>query len=334
MMKETKSGIIIKAYSSNSNKDKESLNKDTKYSLVYLGDCEYKLKSYYNLTNDTELFILGIDSPNKDNSASINTYNYGVYLEDGTLLNHYDVCKESKILISSPIINPELVKLDEASYFSESGYDIFDENSIFYSDNCAPASINGNDIILLDRKKDFYPSNISLCNDSCYYSQVDFNTKRFTCECDLIYNFSQKNNKKEEIVEEKDVSYVDYFLSLINYKIFICYKLFFDYKSYYYNAGFYIAVGNLLFCVLQIIIFINCGLRNMNRNIIENIPNMIKLKELIKEQRTKRNEFTPLNPQSKTFDFNANPPKKSLNKKFKIDNDIKKLKIIKIKKQF
>jgi DNA ligase-4 len=123
------------------------------YSLVYLGDCEYKLKSYYNLSNNTELFILGIDSPNKDAASSINVYNYGVYLSNGSLLDHNEACKESKISISSPIKNPDLIKLDEAVYFSDLGYDIFDEKSNFYSDTCSAASIGGNDIILSDRKK-------------------------------------------------------------------------------------------------------------------------------------------------------------------------------------
>ena len=322
---ETSSGIIIRGYSSNSNSDKESIDKDAKYSLVYLGDCEEKLKSYYNLTNDTELFILGIDSPNKDISASINTYNYGVYLEDGTLLDHINVCKESKISISSPIINPELVKLEEASYFFDIGYDIFDENSNFYLDHCAPASINGNDVILSDRKKDFYPSNVSLCNDSCYYSQVDFNSKRFTCECDLVYNFSEKNIKTQEIVEEEDVGYIEYFLSLINYKIITCYELFYDYKSYYYNAGFYIAVSTLFFCLLQIIIFFKCGLRKMNKDIYENIPNKMKLKEIIKEQIKKRNEIKSKR-KSKTEILNNNPPRKYSNDKFNLRDDNQKLK--------
>ena len=52
---ETNSGIIIRGYST---KNKEPIDKDAQYSIVYLGDCEYKLKSYYNLSNDIELFIL------------------------------------------------------------------------------------------------------------------------------------------------------------------------------------------------------------------------------------------------------------------------------------
>ena len=282
---EAPSGIIIRGYSTLSNNDNTNIDENSKYSLVDLGDCEYQLKLYYNLSNDTELYILGIDSPNKDAKASTNVYNYGVYLEDGTLLDHINVCKESKISISSRITNPELVKLSEASYFNDLGYDIFDENSNFYNDKCTPASINGNDIILSDRKKDFYPANVSLCNESCSYAKVDYKTKRFSCECNLAYNYSQNEASNENTEEEEeDVGYIDYFLSLINYKIIVCYKLFFEYKSYYYNAGFYIAVGTLILCLTLMIIFLKCGMDEMNKNILENIPTKEKLIKLLKEQ--------------------------------------------------
>ena len=283
----TESGIIIRGYSSNSNNDKKL---DSNYSLIYLGDCENKIREYYKLDKDIELFILGIDSPNKDNTSSINVYNYGVYLENGTLLDHSLACKDIKIIVSSPITNADIVKLDKATYFNELGYDIYNENSNFYNDNCASASIDGNDITLSDRKKDFYPANISLCNESCHYSNVDLETKRFTCECDTDYNF-EENNEEENSEEEDDSSYFDYFLSLINYKIAVCYELFFDYKSYYYNAGFYIAVGTLVFCLVGMIVFLTDGIRSINRLIKENIPSKLKLKEAIRENNEKRKEF-------------------------------------------
>ena len=199
--------------------------------MVYLGDCEFKIKSFYHLPNNTELFILGIDSPNKDILSSTNVYNFAVYLENGTLLDHSEACKESKIAISSPIINSDLVKIEEANYFSDMGFDIFDESSDFYNDRCAAASIGGNDIILSDRKKDFYPEGVSLCNDSCTYSKVDLNSERFVCECDLNYNYSKKDGNEIEINEEDDTSYIDYILSLINYKIIKRYKLILVFKA-------------------------------------------------------------------------------------------------------
>ena len=303
------SGVIIHGYSTKPNEG-NCEDKNTNYSLVYLGeDCEYQIKSHYNLSNDTELYILGIDSPNKDAKSPINVYNYGVYLKDGTYLDHNEICKESKIIISSPITAPDLIKFEDALYFSDMGYDIYDENNKFYNDQCSSASINGNDIILSDRKKDFFPSDVSLCNDSCTYNQIDYNSKRFSCECDLSYNFSQKNilNEKNKGETEDDSSYIEYFLSLINYKIAKCYKLFLDYKSYYYNVGFYISVGTLIFCIIQIFIFTKCGIRSMDITILENVPNEMKLREKIKEQMDKRIKLKKLEKKS----IKKNPPKKN-----------------------
>jgi len=59
------------------------------------------------------------------------------------------------VTISSLIVNPELVKLENASYFSNLGYDIYDKASSFYTDNCASAYIDNNDLTLKDRKKYF-----------------------------------------------------------------------------------------------------------------------------------------------------------------------------------
>ena len=53
--------------------------------------------------------------------ARTTVYNYGIYLENGTQLENSTISKDSKITISSSIINQELVKLKEASYFSYFG---------------------------------------------------------------------------------------------------------------------------------------------------------------------------------------------------------------------
>ena len=94
----------------------------------------------------------------------------------------------------------------------------------------------------------------------------------------------------EEYKEKKDdSSYLDYILSLINYKIGVCYHLFFDFKSYYYNAGFYIGFGTLVLCLVAMLIFISLGMKKMNAIIFENMPNKKKLIEAFKEQKQKQN---------------------------------------------
>jgi len=72
------SNILIKAYT-NKNKIKYS-----NYSYIYLETCENLLKEYYNLSSEELLYILGVESPSKNKKSSVNVYNYGVFLENGT----------------------------------------------------------------------------------------------------------------------------------------------------------------------------------------------------------------------------------------------------------
>ena len=305
----TETGIIIRGYTSKS--ENVDIKSETKYSYIDLGECEKKIKEYYHLPDNTELFILGIDSPNKNKNSSASVYNYEIYLENGTRLDYLTACKDVKISMSTAINNPDLVNLNQANYFYELGYDIYESNSSFYKDNCAPASIDGNDLTLSDRKKDFYPEDISLCNESCHYLSVNFTTQRFTCECDNSYDFSNNYTNKVNN-EEDDKNYINYLLSLINYKIFSCYRLLSDFSNYYNNAGFYIAIATMLFCLFQIFIFLKYGMISMNKIILDSTPNKNKLKEVLKLQEEKRREMVKLELLK-----NQNPPRKSRNNKNK-----------------
>jgi len=279
------SNITINAYSTEKSKNIE-ITSETNYSILYLGHCENLLKRHYNLSESTDLYILGIESPNKQKDHSTNVYNYGVFLDNGTQLDHLSICKNETIKISSVIVDTESAKFENASYFSQFGYDIYDEKSSFYTDSCAPAFIDGNDLTLKDRKKYYYPHNVSLCNDSCHYIDVDLQNKRFTCECELIYNFSESNN--EEKVEEEDIRYDQYLLSFINYKIITCYEQITNVNNYFNNIGFYIAVANLIICFFGMGIFLIFGLREMDIQISENEPSQSKKDEALKRQENRR----------------------------------------------
>ena len=283
-------GILIYTYSTTyENIEINEITKDTNFSIIYFDECEKLLKKYYNLSDNTQFYVLGIDSPNKNKNHSTNVYNYEIYLENGTRVDHLTVCKDEKVIISSKIIDTELIKLENASYFAQFGYDIYDANNSFYTDNCAPASIEGNDLTLGDRKKYYYPNDISLCNESCHYIDVNFTNQRFICECEIVYNVSKTSNNEEN--EEDNINYFDYLFSYINYKIIDCKKLFFDFPNYYYNAGFYIAVTTLIFCFGEMIIFIKWGMRKIKLQILVNMPNKLKLIKIYKEHKNKTNQF-------------------------------------------
>ena len=225
-----------------------------------------------------------------------------------------NVCEGTKISISSSIVDTDLVKLVDASYFSSLGYDIYNDSNSFYIDVCTPASINGNDITLEDRKKYYSTSDISLCNESCTYSSINYTTKRFICECDAVYNSSDNSNDEDE----GHISSREYFLSFINYKITTCYKLFLKFSSYYYNVGFYIAIATTFLCTCGMIIFIRWGLIDLNKQILNNIPNKLKLKQMLKDKEKiqKRKMSTKATKRG-----NNNPPKSLKLKNNEINNN-------------
>ena len=276
--------ITIKAYSTDTKIDQKNSN----YSYIELGECENTLKEHYKLESDTILYILGVETPNKDKQSSINVYNYGVYLENGTKLD-LSICNGNKISIYSIITNKALIKLDEANYFYSYGYDIYNESGNFYKDECSSASIYGNDITLDDRYIDFYPSNISLCNDSCEFNIVNLTSEKIKCECDAIYNGTNKN-ETSEIIEEYSYTYSEYFLSLFNYKIIFCQNLLLNPINYLKNIGFYTGGILTLFSIVQMIINMTSGMKSLNKIIVKNEPSKEKLKEKVKEQYKKIEE--------------------------------------------
>ena len=266
----------------------------TNLSVLYLNDCENKLKEKYNLASDEKLYILGIDSPNIFKKSPINVYNYEIFLKNGTQIEDLSMCENTSLTLSSAIINDKLIHYEEALYFSSYGYDIYNINDKFYTSYCSPAAINNNDITLSDRFRDFYPSNISLCNNTCIYSHVNLTSKRIYCSCNP-YNYQKYENEKNQ------ESYSNYLLSLINYKIIVCYNLLFDIQNYYNNGGFIIGVLVFIFCFFEFLIFMKFGINLINKQIFDNMTNDIKNKkdefnqgEDIKKNKNNKNQNNKL----------------------------------------
>ena len=286
----TESGIAINAFSADASME-NLIKKNPDLTFVDLGDCKKKLIGAYNLPPDTQLFIIGIDSPCLYDNSSISVFNYEIYLKNGTQIKDLSACDGTKIKISSNIKDLDSINYYKAIEFYEEGYDIYNRSNIFYVDLCAPAQDNGNDITLVDRAKYYFPK-VSICNEGCIYNVIDFNNKRFICDCNADLNktiFKMDVQKKEQI--DDDESYLEYFLSLINYKIFLCYDLFFEFESFYYNAGFYISFITMLICLILMISFWIRGIKYIKVLIYKNVPTREKLKELlnkIKKRKIKR----------------------------------------------
>ena len=157
-------------------------------------------------------------------------------------------CSEVKVDIYSPV-NLNQDYLDLIEQIKDQGYDIFNPNDSFYNDICTPYnSMDETDVIIKDRKVDFYNDNITLCEDTCNYKSFDTNNSIVKCECQI----------KKEInsnIYETEFSAIDIlenfysFENYTNYKVLKCYFLVFDSEKLKYNFGNYIFILILLFFI-------------------------------------------------------------------------------------
>ena len=325
---QTNSGKTINIY--NSEENLENLKMAYKnISFIYLGECSEKLKKSYNLPLDTKLYILGINSPFCNDSSPINDYIFEIFLENGTQLKDLSVCNDVEVYILPYIKNKEAIKFDKSIEFYNLGYNIYNKSDIFYTDNCAPASDEGNDITLSDRMKFYYP-NVSICNEGCEYNDMDIENERIVCKC---YLGSNDSNIEDDDVESNE-DYLDYFLSLINYKIILCYKLFITFSSFYNNFGFYTSFITLIIRFILMNIFWIKSPRKFRLIFYNNIPNLFSSQQFLKKKEEKKenssfkqdNKRSSLNNYNILKNINSYPPNRRKNNinimKFKDSHNI------------
>ena len=221
--------------------EKTSIKNKDKISNIDLGECETILKNYYNISRS--LIIYKIDIRRNDTVATqveyevINPYNY-------EKLN-LSLCKNAKINIYSPVY------LDNNTYdlykkLEEQGYDLFDSKDSFYNDLCTPFdSENETDVLLRDRKKDYYNSEITFCETGCAYKYIDTDIDKVLCECNVKTEIQVNITKTTFSINELAVNFykLEYFSNIL---IITCYKLTFSKEGQIKNYGSFIILSTII----------------------------------------------------------------------------------------
>ena len=207
---------------------KNSYNKNQNKTAIDLGECEFKLKSHYNISLNDDLYIIKLDI--KIEGMKIPKIEYEVYypfnLSQGLTKLNLSVCDDTKIDISIPVaINESLDK-----------YNI---SSDYYNDICSTTtSKSGTDITLTDRKNEFINDNMTLCEENCKFIEYDYTNKKAKCSCEIKINLPLI----DEIKFDKDLlknSFTD-INNIVNLKIMKCYKNILNKESLRNNYGFFI----------------------------------------------------------------------------------------------
>ena len=302
-------------------------NKSKNISSINLGECENKLKEFYNISKNESLLILKIEVKKKE--MKIPRIEYEVFYPlNGKTLSKLDLnlCNNINIEVYIPI------EIDDKDI------DRYNSSSDFYKDICyIYKTKDGTDIILKDRKEEYINNDMSACEEICNFTDYDNLNNKAICSCEVkkdIKKFSEININKTLLYN----SFTDV-KNFMNLNIMKCYKELFSKNGLLYNIGFYIILTIIMTHFTSIIIFyskdfiiIKKTINNMN-NFQNNMRNKYinkkeDKKEIVKqngknEKKKKRNSYNLVKNDTsiKSIKIKKEPPIKKSQKRKSITNN-------------
>ena len=242
-------------------------------SRVDLGECIHLLKTQGIISSNESLIILQLDSPSSKKVS--NEISFALYFSNLTQID-ISYCNNTKIKITSSVNTSLINNFDKAkSIYDSNGYDIFNINDAFYTDDCSSyTSENGTDLTLKDRRN-IYFEEINFCDDGCIYESYNFELNVVNCICENITNSINHTSFSLNTFFKK---FINVFKES-NIKLVKCYNSVFDIDKLRKNVGSYVMIG--LFGFELIILFLYCESGLISTNEIYEM--------LIKEKDKKKN---------------------------------------------
>ena len=162
----------------------------TNTSILNISQCEAFLKKKYRIPEEEELVIIKGDII--ENLTDIYTGNkveyqlfstsMGAFLPLGDCEN-----QNSGVEVTNPFYVANLFlgsSQNKIGAVISNGYDVFDSSSPFYNDVCSPfTNENGNDVLLDERRSDYFSENLNLCEKGCIFDHYSVSLKMYTCNC-------------------------------------------------------------------------------------------------------------------------------------------------------
>ena len=287
-------------------------------SSIDLGECEKILRREYKINEP--LIIIKVDIKRDDTVST--QVEYEVFNPYNLQKLNLSYCTNTKIDIYPPI-NLDKEKIDLAKHLKKQGYDLFDSYDDFYNDICSPYnSYNNTDVILNDRKNDFYISNITLCEQNCKYEEFLIEQLKAKCNCDIKTEVKSEASKVK-FYPNKIIENFYEIESYANIKVVICYEEVFNLEKLKKNYGscFMIIIG-ILFIILMSLLFVS-----IDNKIVKIIQKLfIKYKHMIVHlnqiEKNKGKDDKP-NQIRKKKNINLKEKSRKSNKTLKKNNNIK-----------
>jgi len=235
---------------------------DYDLSMIDLGQCEALIKEEYGI--DSSLIIIKFEKLAATSSEK--NVQYEVYNPITKTKIELSICVNTPVDLYIPATISESTKNlyeDLKSY----GYDLFDPEDPFYQDICTPyTSENNTDVLLSDRREDFFVNDNTTCQANCEYSEYSIETKLLKCECEVINEDIDTEEPEKFSGEMVLTSFYDV-LKYSNIKVLKCFKLVFDISSIIDNYGSLVVIAFFLVYLCSLFVYFFKGINPLKINI-------------------------------------------------------------------
>ena len=240
-------------------------NKNKNRTTINLGDCQNKLISHYNMSENADLYILKLEA--KEEGMKIPKIEYEIYypLNDTNLIKlDLNECQNTRIDLSIPVD------------INENEIDKHNPKSNYYTDPCINAvSDSKTDLSIKERKNIFVGKNMTLCEEDCNLVQYNSTTKNVICSC--LIKMSLTNIKEIKFDKTKLYkSFID-IKNIANINFMKCYKKVFTKKNLIKNYGFFIYIFIYFLYIICLLLFLLKFYSKLKKEIMK----LIKTKEKI-----------------------------------------------------
>ena len=267
-------------------------------SIVDLGDCEDTLRDIYKISDKYSLIIKKFE---KLTISADRNVQYEVYHPINKSKLDLSYCEANSVNLYIPVnLTDDLIELYDD--LKSSGYDLFNIEDPFYNDLCSPyKSKNGTDVLLSDRKNDYYNNNFTTCQSNCQYSAFEGSYQLLKCECKVVVD-DIDIKKFDKFSKKITKTFVD-ILTNSNYKVLKCYKLVFNFEFFKTNMGSYIVLGFFGAYLCLMCVYLIKGIAPIQKDVMNTVRDKFKLDD------EKAEDKNDVNTYDKKYS-NSFPPKK------------------------
>ena len=182
-------------------------------------------------------------------------------------INNNDYCTEVKVEI--PYIQANF-DIDKYQKLFNKGIDLTNHLENFFHDMCFQNYEDDKDIVIKQRRKEYYQDPYKICLDNCKWVTPDYNYKRASCKCETQVHFLNRINVEYTDYNQYYIKGEDFYNTDINvFEHLKCFKYNFEDGKIFKNMGSYMIVLFFLLEIISMIVYGVMGIDSIKMYIID-----------------------------------------------------------------